>query len=146
AVVGERCVHPLAEQLPLRLGSTAPGPPEKDEAIPEGERRPAQSESLRSPQRGPALHRKGSLPMAVVRKLKKILEERFPPPDKVTLRDEDGIIGIVTSKRFRRMDSMQRQGLIDDILATRLSDEEQRQVVLIVGVTPEEEVANADHE
>jgi hypothetical protein len=84
--------------------------------------------------------------MAIVRKLKKVLQERFPPPDKVTLRDEDGIIGVVTSKRFRRMDSMQRQGLIDDILATRLSNEEQRQVVLIVGVTPEEELANADHE
>jgi stress-induced morphogen len=84
--------------------------------------------------------------MAVVQKLKKVLEERFPPPDKVELRDEDGIIGVVTSKRFRRMDSMERQDMIHDILATRLSDEERRQVVLIVAVTPEEEVANADAE
>ena len=64
--------------------------------------------------------------MAVVRKLKKILEERFPPPDKVNLRDEDGIIGVVTSKRFRRMDTMQRQDLIHDILATHLTEEERR--------------------
>jgi hypothetical protein len=35
-------------------------------------------------------------PMAVVRKLKKILQERFLPPYKVNLRDEDGIIGVVT--------------------------------------------------
>jgi hypothetical protein len=81
--------------------------------------------------------------MAIVRKLKKILKEAFPPPDKDKLRDEDGIIGVVTSKRFRRMDSMQRQDLIHDILTTHLTREERRSVVLIVGVTPEEEVANA---
>ncbi len=53
--------------------------------------------------------------MAVVRKLKKILQEHFPPPDKVELRDEDRVIGVVTSKRFRRMDTMQRQDLIYEI-------------------------------
>jgi hypothetical protein len=84
--------------------------------------------------------------MAVaLRKLKRILEERFPLPDKVNLRDEDGIIGVVTSKRFRRLDSMQRQNLIHDILAT-LSPDERRQVLLIIGVTPEEEIANAGDE
>ena len=78
-----------------------------------------------------------------LRKLKRILEERFPPPDKVDLRDEDGIIGVVTSKRFRRQDTMQRQNLIHDILATSLNAEERRHVLLIVAVTPEEEIANA---
>jgi acid stress-induced BolA-like protein IbaG/YrbA len=81
--------------------------------------------------------------MALIRKLKKTLEERFPPPDKVELRDEDGIIGIITSKRFHRLDTMQRQDIIHDILATHLSPEERRHVVLIVAVTPEEEAANA---
>jgi acid stress-induced BolA-like protein IbaG/YrbA len=81
--------------------------------------------------------------MAVARKLKKILEERFPPPDKVDLRGDDGIIGVVTSKQFRRMDSMQRQDLIHDLLADKLTREEQRYVLMIVCVTPEEEVANA---
>ena len=47
--------------------------------------------------------------MAIVRKLKKILEASFPPPDKIELRDEDRIIGVITSKRFRRMDTMQRK-------------------------------------
>src|SRR5438270_13088839 len=84
--------------------------------------------------------------MAIVRKLKKILEERFPPPDKVDLRDEDGIIGVVTSKRFRRMDTMQRHDLIHDLLATHLSGAERRHVLLIVGVTPEEEIADTDDE
>ena len=80
--------------------------------------------------------------MAIMRKLKKILEERFPPPDNVNLRDDDGIIGVVTSKRFRRMDTMQRQDLIHQILVDNLSSEERRQIVLIVCVTPEEELAN----
>lgn len=81
--------------------------------------------------------------MAVVRKLKKILEERFPPPDKVVLRDDDRIIGIITSKRFRRMDTMQRQDLIFDLLATHLTEAERRHVLLIVAVTPEEGIAYA---
>ena len=84
--------------------------------------------------------------MAVIRKLKKILEERFTPPDKVELRDEDGIIGVLTSKRFRRLDTMQRQDLLHDILATHLSVEERRHVLLIVAVTPEEEAAYAGDE
>ena len=84
--------------------------------------------------------------MAVVRKLKRILEERFPLPDKVNLRDEDGIIGVVTSKCFRRMDTMQRQDLIHDILENHLTGPERRRVLMIVGVTPEEEVANAEDE
>lgn len=81
--------------------------------------------------------------MAVVRRLKKILQERFPPPDKVVLRDDDGVIGVVTSTHFYHLDTMQRQNLIHDILATHLSAEERRHILLIVAVTPEEEVANA---
>lgn len=77
------------------------------------------------------------------RNLKRVLEAQFPPPDKVTLRDDDGIIGIVTSQRFRRMDTMQRQDLIHDLLTAGLTPQERRQVVLIVAVTPEEEIANS---
>jgi stress-induced morphogen len=80
------------------------------------------------------------------RKLKRVLEEQFPPPDKVSIRDEDGMVGIVTSRRFRRMDTMQRQDLIHDVLATRLTPQERRDVLIIVGVTPEEETANAHDE
>jgi acid stress-induced BolA-like protein IbaG/YrbA len=84
--------------------------------------------------------------MALTRKLKRILEEQFPHPDKVDLREDDGIIGVVTSKRFRRMDTMQRQDLVHDILASHLTEEERRHILLIVGVTPEEELANAADE
>jgi hypothetical protein len=78
-----------------------------------------------------------------LRKLKKILEQNFPAPDKVDLRDEDGVIGVITSKRFRRLDTMQRQNMIHDILASSLTGDERRHVLLLVGVTPEEELANA---
>jgi len=84
--------------------------------------------------------------MALVRKLKRILEEQFPPPDKVGLRDQDGIIGVVTSRRFRRMDTMQRQHLIRGLLATHLTGQERQRVLLVVGVTPEEEIANTEAE
>ena len=84
--------------------------------------------------------------MALARKLKKILEDRFPPPDKVELRNDDRIIGVLTSKRFRRMDTMERQDLIHDLLATHLTPEEQSHVLLIVCVTPEEEIANVGAE
>jgi acid stress-induced BolA-like protein IbaG/YrbA len=85
--------------------------------------------------------------MAVaLRKLKRVLEDRFPPPDKVSLRDDDGIIGVVTSGQFRQMDTMRRQDLIHDILDNHLSPQERRHVLLIVAVTPEEELANAEDE
>jgi hypothetical protein len=41
------------------------------------------------------------------------------------------------------MDTMQRQNLIQDLLVTTLTGQERRHVLLIVGVTPEEEAANA---
>jgi hypothetical protein len=77
------------------------------------------------------------------RKLRRVLKEQFPPPDKVSLRGAERIVGVVTSRRFRRMDTMQRQDLIHDVLRTRLTPQERREVLLIVGVTPEEEIANA---
>ena len=84
--------------------------------------------------------------MAIVRKLRRILKERFPPPDKIELRDDDRIIGIVTAREFRDMDTMQRQDLIHDLLATHLTPQEQRHVLMIVAVTPEEQLANARDE
>jgi acid stress-induced BolA-like protein IbaG/YrbA len=78
--------------------------------------------------------------MALIRKLKQILAEAFPPPDKIELRNGDGIIGIVTSKRFRGMGMMDRQTLIDDALKSHgLSEKEIRRIVIIAAVTPEEE-------
>ena len=79
--------------------------------------------------------------MAVRRKLKKLLKEQFPSPDNVEFRKGTPIVGIVTSKQFRRMDGMQRQDVIFDLLEKNLTKEEQREVLMIVAVTPEEAIA-----
>ena len=75
----------------------------------------------------------------LLRRLERVLSERFPPPATVKLEDHDGIIGVITSSRFARMETIDRQNLIGDIVATELSPEERRRVQVIVGVTPDEE-------
>jgi hypothetical protein len=78
------------------------------------------------------------LETSLVRKLKKLLAERFPPPATVELEDHDGIVGVITSSYFAKMQTVDRQNLISDIIATNLSREERRRVQVIVGVTPDE--------
>jgi len=54
------------------------------------------------------------------------------------LEDHDGIIGVITSPGFAKMETIDRQNLIGEIIATKLSQEERRRVQVIVGVTPDE--------
>jgi hypothetical protein len=67
-----------------------------------------------------------------------VLTERFPSPATIKLEDHDGIIGVITSPGFAEMETIDRQNLIGDIIATNLSREERRRVQVIVGVTPDE--------
>lgn len=81
--------------------------------------------------------------MALTQKLKRILKEEFPPPDTVTLRDENGIVGVITSERFRDMKTIDRQDLLNAVLASHhLKPEEMRRILILVAVTPEEEMAH----
>lgn len=80
--------------------------------------------------------------MALRQKLRRILEERFPAPDTIELRDGEGIIGVVTSQQFGRMSRMKRQDLIHELLESHLTPKEMRGVLIIVAVTPEEEMAD----
>ncbi len=73
-----------------------------------------------------------------MRKLERVLTKQFPAPATVRLEDLDGIIGVITSAKFARMDTIDRQSLIGEILASNLKPEERRLVQVIVGVTPEE--------
>ncbi len=75
---------------------------------------------------------------ALVKKLTAILSQSFPSPSTLRLDDNDGIIGVVTSAKFEGMDSFDRYDLIHSILEQGLSQEERRQVQIVVGVTPEE--------
>jgi acid stress-induced BolA-like protein IbaG/YrbA len=86
--------------------------------------------------------------MALKQKLKKILEERFPAPDKVEVIPRNNrIIGVVTSADFRRKHAIKRQDLIDEVLKERLTPKEKQRVLTIVALTPEEEkVQRAIHD
>jgi hypothetical protein len=69
-----------------------------------------------------------------------VLSASFPV-DYYRLEIGDGITGFVVSPRFQGMPSLDRQALIDQALreASRpLSPEEQRQVLMIAGLTPAE--------
>jgi stress-induced morphogen len=76
------------------------------------------------------------------KKVTRILREAFPPPDKIRLQDEDGVIGVVVSARFQGLDSMERLDLIDKTLDKKLTAEEKKGVLMIVAVTPTEEIAH----
>jgi hypothetical protein len=80
--------------------------------------------------------------MEVLEKVKAVLTRNFPPPDKVDLDDEDGIIGTVTSERFAGMEAIDRINWIYDLLGEALTKEERRRVVIIVAATPKEEIAH----
>lgn len=73
--------------------------------------------------------------------VKAILEAQFPAPSKVTVRDDDGIIAIVVSDQFGGLEDLDRQGLAWRELETNLDRPEQREIAIIVTVTPEEEIA-----
>jgi HEPN domain-containing protein/stress-induced morphogen len=79
----------------------------------------------------------------IVEKVKRALNRSFKPVT-MDLEDDDGIIGVVVSDKFRRMESIDRQTLIDNALReplARLSEEEIRHVLAITPMTPEEYVA-----
>jgi hypothetical protein len=79
-----------------------------------------------------------SVKTPLVRKLRRVLSERFPSPATIKLEDHDGIIGVITSARFAKMATIDRQNLIGEIIATNLSQEERQRVQVIVGVTSDE--------
>jgi hypothetical protein len=83
-------------------------------------------------------------PQAVLEKVESLLTIEFPPPDKVDLMDEDGIIGTVTSGRFADMRAIDRINWIWDLLSESLTNEERRRVIIIVAANPDEETAHPE--
>ena len=79
----------------------------------------------------------------VVKKPNRILKQAFPRPDKVLLEDDKGIIGRVVSDRFKGLDSMERLKMIWDVLDRHLTAEERRRIVIILAITPTEELAHS---
>jgi hypothetical protein len=71
-------------------------------------------------------------------KVSRLLRGQFGRTAKVELRDEDGIIGTVTSTKFRDRETIDRVKMIWDPLEKSLSAVEQRKIAIIVPMTPEE--------
>jgi hypothetical protein len=84
--------------------------------------------------------------VAFLQKLRTVLTESFPPPDEVKLKDPDGngVVGVVVSTRFRRVNMRDRRRKVEKVLRENLSPEELRQVVILVPVTPEEQKDNTN--
>jgi hypothetical protein len=68
-----------------------------------------------------------------------LLRQAFPPPDRVLIRDEDGLIGRVISRRFDGLDPTDRLELIWKVLDAELSIKDQLSIVSILAITPREE-------
>jgi hypothetical protein len=80
--------------------------------------------------------------MEIIKKVRSVLTKEFPPPDKVELEDDDGIIGAVISRRFEGLEAIDRIKLIWDLLEKKLTKDERKRIVTIVAVTPVEEIAH----
>jgi hypothetical protein len=71
-------------------------------------------------------------------KVSRLLRHQFGRTAKVQLKDEEGIIGTVTSGKFRDVETIDRVNMIWGALESSLSAEEQRKIAIIVPMTPEE--------
>lgn len=76
-------------------------------------------------------------------KLDRILRKEFPFLDSLELHEDDGIIGVLVSKEFEGLESMDRQNMIWSVLDRSLGPEERRQIQIIVAATPEEQVGHS---
>ncbi len=76
--------------------------------------------------------------MEITEKIINALQEPLHP-EYIRLDDDDGISGYVVSSQFEKMSPLDRQQLIDESIreaADPLSGEEQRQILMIAGLTP----------
>ena len=81
--------------------------------------------------------------MEVIERLRALLTDRFPAPDKVELDDEEGIHGAIISTQFEGMETIDRINLIWDLIDQSLTTEERRHIQMIIPVTPEEAIAHS---
>jgi len=79
---------------------------------------------------------------SLVEKVQEILTQRFPPPAKIEVEDDDGILGSVVSSEFRGMPTIDRVNALWNALDHSLTPAQRRRVLMIVAVTPEEELVH----
>ena len=79
--------------------------------------------------------------MELTEEVTSILKAVIPPPDRIELEDDDGIVGTLVSSRFEGMEMIDRINLIWDLLGDKLPREKRRRVILIVAAAPDEAIA-----
>jgi hypothetical protein len=78
-------------------------------------------------------------------KVASVLRSAFEP-EQLVLDDSDGLSGYMTSVKFRGLDSLDRQKMIDKVLRSPnsgLSKSELREILVIAALTPEEQALHA---
>ena len=83
--------------------------------------------------------------MDLKEKVTAILQAAFHP-EQLVLDDADGVSGFMVSEKFRGLDSLDRQAMIDKVLRARdahLSKAELREILVIAALTPEEHALHA---
>jgi stress-induced morphogen len=80
--------------------------------------------------------------MAFKTKVMRLLKASFPPPDHIEVEDENGIIGTVISDRFKGLDTIERQQILSQALDDKLTGEERKRIVIIIAMTPREQLAH----
>jgi hypothetical protein len=80
--------------------------------------------------------------MGFLDKVRSILIKKFPPPDEIDLKEEDGVVGVIVSRRFRKMETIARQELLGKLLEKELTPNERKRILVIVAVTPEEKIGH----
>jgi stress-induced morphogen len=81
----------------------------------------------------------------VKEKVTAILQAEFAP-EQLVLDDSDGLSGYMISTRFRGLESLDRQRMIDKVLRSKdanLSKAELREILVISALTPEEHALHA---
>ena len=82
--------------------------------------------------------------MDLAKKVKRALEKSFHP-ERVELKENEGISGYIVAAQFRKMTDLDRQWVIHKALresSAKLSREDLRRVTVIAALTPEEYIAH----
>jgi hypothetical protein len=79
----------------------------------------------------------------IMRKMRRVLREKFPPPDKIKLHNGETIYGLVISPQFAGKDFEDRYDMIWDHVNQRMTRDERKKLTVLFALTPEEQATRA---
>jgi hypothetical protein len=74
-----------------------------------------------------------------MRKLRRVLREKFPSPDEIKLHNGETVYGVVISPQFDGKDFEDRYDMIWDHVNERMTRDERKQITVLFALTPEEQ-------